>query len=493
MAALDPTEPAEVNENSPSTATPRATLKIVRQPLGDEDDDEYMREILGDDESDSEDEDEDEEEVNGGPSDPSKSKKARKEAALKQLIESIDTADSDEEMEDGPNGLNGLTANKKGKAKATDDDDEESDEDSEDDDEEVEVEEFVLCTLDPEKASSFPSYLALQLTNDQHYQQPLDITIAENERVFFKVTGSHTIYLTGNYVIPDDDGHNHHHKIYDSDSDSEEDEYDLSPDEDELELEMDDEESDILDALEDPRVTEVDSDEEQPPKLVKAEEKKGKNKRSADELDEGASLDDIMAKSLKSEAAAEPKLTKKQLKKLKKNNGEAAAAKVEETKNGEVKSDKADKKVQFAKNLEQGPTGSAEKAKVAEAPLKENTEKGKPTLGVKTVNGVKIDDKKLGSGPAAKKGDRAGMRYIGKLTNGQVFDCKLPYFPTRPVPELTKLQRIRRGSHSHSSLVLARSSRVGTLESLACKSAVSVDSPSPHTSHTEAKPSPECK
>ena len=198
---------------------------------------------------------------------------------------------------------------------------------------------------------------------------------------------------------------------------------------------MDDEESDDLDALEDPRVTEVDSDEEEAPKLIKAtekktEEKKGKNKRSADELDEGASLDDIMAKSLKSEGTAdvEPKLSKKQLKKLKKNNGEASAAKVEETKNGDVKGEKADKKVQFAKNLEQGPTGSAEKAKVAEAvaPAKDKEEKAKAGLGVKTVNGVKIDDKKLGSGPAAKKGDRVGMRYIGKLTNGQVFDCKLP-------------------------------------------------------------------
>jgi FK506-binding nuclear protein len=254
---------------------------------------------------------------------------------------------------------------------------------------------------------------------------------------------------------------------------------------------MDDEESDILDALEDPRVTEVDSEEEAP-KLVKAEEKKGKNKRSADELDESASLDDIMAKSLKSEAAAEPKLSKKQLKKLKKNNGEAAPVKAEETKNGEVKSDKADKKVQFAKNLEQGPTGSAEKAKAAEAvaPVKENAEKSKASLGVKTVNGVKIDDKKLGSGPAAKKGDRAGMRYIGKLTNGQVFDCKYQRFSTVIAPVLTELQRTRRASHSHSSLVLARSSRVGTLESLACKSAASADSPSPHTLHTEAKEYP---
>jgi FK506-binding nuclear protein len=198
----------------------------------------------------------------------------------------------------------------------------------------------------------------------------------------------------------------------------------LSPDEDELELE--DDESDDLDTLENPRVTEVDSDEEEAPKLVAKAEKKGKNKRSADEINEGTSLDDIMAKSLKPEADEEPKLSKKQLKKLKKNNGEAAAAKTEETKNADtkeqssIKSDKSDKKVQFAKNLEQGPTGSAEKAKTEASEQKA----GKAGLGVKTINGVKIDDKKLGSGPACKKGQKVSMRYIGKLTDGKVFDCK---------------------------------------------------------------------
>lgn len=264
----------------------------------------------------------------------------------------------------------------------------------------------------------------------QNFQQPLDITIAENERVFFKVSGTHTIYLTGNYVIPDDNGHNHHHEVYDSESDSDEEEYDLSPDEDELDLE--DDESDDLDTLENPRVTEVDSEDEAPKLVAKVEkekaEKKGKNKRSADEINEATSLDDIMAKSLKPEANEELKLSKKQLKKLKKNNGEAAAIKTEESKIADsgdqpaAKSDKTDKKVQFAKNLEQGPTGSAEKAKTEAAEKKSD----KVGLGVKTINGVKLDDKKLGSGPACKKGNKVSMRYIGKLTDGKVFDCKLP-------------------------------------------------------------------
>jgi FK506-binding nuclear protein len=192
---------------------------------------------------------------------------------------------------------------------------------------------------------------------------------------------------------------------------------------------MDGDESDELDGFEDPRITEVESDEEEAPKLVakadKKTEKKGKNKRAADEIEGAASLDDIMAKSLKADDEDESKLSKKQLKKLKKNNGEAAAAKVEESKAADG-TPKSDKKVQFAKNLEQGPTGSAEKAKPAaatkEAP-KPASKPAEPTT--KTLNGVKMEDKKVGTGKTCKKGDKVGMRYIGKLSDGKVFDCKL--------------------------------------------------------------------
>jgi FK506-binding nuclear protein len=254
--------------------------------------------------------------------------------------------------------------------------------------------------------------------------------------VFFKVSGTHAIHLTGNYVIPDDHGHNSHHEAYDSDDEEDED-YDLSPDEDELELEMEDDESDDLDALEDPRITEVDSEEEVPKLVTKAEkkeakaEKKGKNKRAAEELDDGETLDDLIAKSAKPAEATtngETKLSKKQLKKMKNNSGEAITTKTEEAKKTEPVKDSAaakpDKKVQFAKNLEQGPTGSSDSKVKEETKTDSKDSKPKATLGVKTIKGVKIDDKKLGDGPACKKGDRVGMRYIGKLTDGKVFDCK---------------------------------------------------------------------
>ncbi|GAB7347497.1 hypothetical protein MBLNU459_g4403t1 [Dothideomycetes sp. NU459] len=388
MAAIDPSAAPEGVDG----AAPRATLKLIRAPLLDmEDDDsdfdpEEMDAMLAEGESDEDDESDDD--VNGGPSDPSKSKKALKMAALrKELADEMDV-----EM------TNGKT---KGKGKVLDisedfDDDDEDDED--DDDEDFEPEEFVICTLDP----------------NQNYQQTLDITIGEDERVWFKVSGTHTIYLTGNYVEPD---HQHPHDDYDSeDEDEDEYDYDLSPDEDEL----DDEDSeDELDDLENPRVTEVESEEEAPALVAasKKADKKGKNKRAAEEsADDASTLDALVA------SALDEKLGKKQQKKLKNNAGKAVGAdevalKKEETPKG------SDKKVQFAKNLELGPTGSPAAATAkAEKPKADKAEKPKAAPGVKTVNGVTIDDKKIGTGPAAKKGDRIGMRYIGKLKDGKVFD-----------------------------------------------------------------------
>lgn len=210
----------------------------------------------------------------------------------------------------------------------------------------------------------------------------------------------------------------------------------MSPDEDELDaLEDVDEESDELDDLEDPRITEVDSEEEAP-KVVK-EASKGKNKRPAEDDEDEETLDDIVAKSLKKEEIAPEangeapkklsKAEKKRLKKLKKNDGEAVAV---ETSTPEGKKEAAqtngdsEKKVQFAKNLVQGPTPSVTPPTSQKSDSKSATDsKAKSgSLGVKDVQGVTVDDRKLGSGPAAKKGSRLEMRYIGKLDNGQVFD-----------------------------------------------------------------------
>jgi FK506-binding nuclear protein len=242
---------------------------------------------------------------------------------------------------------------------------------------------------------------------------------------YFKATGPYKIYLTGNFCIPPDVDSDE-----EDDEDSDEDELDLLPEGLEDMSDSEDEE-DELDDLEDPRITEVD-DEDQAPKLTKAAEtlKKGKNKRPAeedepeDDEDEDADMtsEDILKKILKA-PAPEEKLSKKQKKKLKNNAGEAVpttggaekdkkpVAKEEKTKEPANKEGPSNgKKVQFAKNLEQGPT-----------PTKASNQ---AKTGTKNVEGVIIDDRKPGQGKQAKKGDRVELRYIGKLQDGKVFDGK---------------------------------------------------------------------
>ena len=73
------------------------------------------------------------------------------------------------------------------------------------------------------------------------------------------------------------------------------------------------------------------------------------------------------AAGLNGDANGDQKLSKKQLKKLKKNDGAAAAAPVAANKDSEVpSSQKSDKKVSFAKELEQGPTPTKGPEKTAD-------------------------------------------------------------------------------------------------------------------------------
>ncbi|KAJ2901282.1 hypothetical protein MKZ38_001991 [Zalerion maritima] len=377
MAAIDPTADPVVEEGEDKPRIPRSTLKIVRLPPmmdNDSEEDELtedqleeLRALIGND-SDSDSDSDSDDEPKAGPSN-SKSKKH----GAKKLIAALEgtTDDSDEEMEDvKPNG----TKKNKGKAPATGSDDEsglEIDSDSDDDDAEPEI--AVLCTLDTER----------------NYQQPLDVILPADENVGFIVSGTHSVFLTGNLVT-------HYEDEEDSDEEADSD-YDLEPDSDELLEDSSDEE---IDALDNQRITEVDTDdEEDAPKLVAAA--KGSKKRPAE--DEAESLDGMIQ--------AE-KFSKKQLKKMKTNKGDAVPTK--EAKSDKKKEEtKAEKKVQFAKNLEQGPTGSEAK----------KADQKKATSAVTIIKGVKIDDRKIGQGRKVKNGDKVGVRYIGKLENGKQFDA----------------------------------------------------------------------
>jgi hypothetical protein len=156
MAALDPTAPAQTDEENPVL---RATLKLIRVPMdmedSDDEDEDYDPEDIeaitarlreaGAIPEESSDEDDSESEKNGGPSDPVKSKKAKQAALTKKLQEALEA----DEMEIDSSALTNGKA--KGKAKITDVEvSDEDDEDSEDDEGDDEPEEFVLCTLNPE-------------------------------------------------------------------------------------------------------------------------------------------------------------------------------------------------------------------------------------------------------------------------------------------------------------------------------------------------------
>ncbi|KAL8848542.1 MAG: hypothetical protein Q9221_006431 [Calogaya cf. arnoldii] len=114
MAAIDPSAEPEHTGTTNGEIPPRATLKLIydrSNQMDDDDDDEdldgsedgsdgqdFLKALMGGQDSAEEDEDEDEDEdesssddedVNGGPSDPARSKKARKQAAAEQLMKAL--------------------------------------------------------------------------------------------------------------------------------------------------------------------------------------------------------------------------------------------------------------------------------------------------------------------------------------------------------------------------------------------------------------------
>ncbi|KAI9889457.1 MAG: peptidylprolyl isomerase fpr4 [Vezdaea aestivalis] len=432
MAAIDPSEPTS------GDSVNRSTLKLLRQ---EDDYDSYLQSLLGmgdlssgSDESDSE--SDSDTELNGGPSDPAKVYGARAAARMAQMQKDLELREDEDEDMGVPNGLNGrLPRKSKGKQRASSDSEEDSSDEGSDSD--LKLEKAVLCTLDPEK----------------NWQQPLDIVIGGHEKVFFQVIGSHPIFLSGNYIATS----------YAADSSDDNDEGE--DDEDYLDFDAMDEmsmsdESDELDDLEDPRIKEVSSDEEDPesPQLtltngLAGKSQKGKNKRPAE--DEEISLDDLIAKSIKPTAGASEKTngqSKKAGKKEKASQDKKAVADKKDDEDSAAnqsqrkkmknnagkgvspttgENSKSDKKVQFAAKLEQGPSNSAKENKAASSKaettaLKANDDKPKGKQGAmsaRTVDGVKIEDQKIGNGPQAKKGDRVAMRYIGKLQNGKRFDA----------------------------------------------------------------------
>lgn len=154
MAAIDPDEAPEFENDEDTSKPPRATLKIIRAPPGldledsDEDDEDYS--------DDEDEEDSDDEDVNGGPSDKENARKLKAAAVLKNLEEAMEEDDDEEDDEEEEFDLKAAISKLvKGKGPALDDEDSESEEG-------LELDENVICTLSPNQVRSSPALPSIE-------------------------------------------------------------------------------------------------------------------------------------------------------------------------------------------------------------------------------------------------------------------------------------------------------------------------------------------
>ncbi|KAH7055327.1 hypothetical protein BKA57DRAFT_484668 [Linnemannia elongata] len=254
-------------------------------------------------------------------------------------------------------------------------------------------------------------------------QQKLDVAFAEGEEITFSVTGDNVVHLSGNYLPDtgaqdgdeDDYGEDDDDMYggYDQDDDGnivisqgtkrladligDEDEDEDSEDDPDFTGEDDEEDEDDSDDDDDeessnPYAAQVEGDEDDSEEDEDDEEEEDDEENGGDDDDDEDDDDeDEDEDDSEDDEDEEPEPVKK----------EAAPA----TKKQKVSEEKA---------IPIKPKQEATPVKVKEEPKKAH----KKTL----PNGLVIEDTKAGEGARAKSGKKIGMRYIGRLENGKVFD-----------------------------------------------------------------------
>jgi FK506-binding nuclear protein len=248
------------------------------------------------------------------------------------------------------------------------DSDEEEKEDSEEADEDEIIEEFVIATLSPEGKT----------------QQAVDLIISPDEDIAFVATGSYRVDILGNYVT----------HPYDF-SENEEDDEDISGDEYSDEYGSEDDEVDELDYEED----ELDSEDE------------AYIQKALEDIEDASDIEGKISELINDASSKRKRATVEEL-------PEEAEEKPVKTSKKQKKEDA--KKVAFKEELVEGPSASKKEQKKKEvAPVAPQKPKAKQLEG-----GIVIEDRTVGKGKQCKKGDKVGMRYIGKLKKNEkkVFD-----------------------------------------------------------------------
>lgn len=248
-----------------------------------------------------------------------------------------------------------------------DSEDEENKEDEEGDEDEI-IEEFVVATLSPEGKT----------------QQTVDLIISPDEDIAFVATGSYRVDILGNYITHP---------------------YDFSENEDEGEYNSEDEYSDEY-GSEDDEVDELDSEDDD-----LDSEDEAYIQKALEDIEDSSDVEGKINELIGEVAAKRNRATIEELPE------ESEEKPAKETK----KQKKEDaKKVAFKKDLVEGPSASKKEQKKKEVPPPAPQKpKAKQLEG-----GVVIEDRTVGKGRQCKKGDKVGMRYIGKLKKNEkkVFD-----------------------------------------------------------------------
>lgn len=247
------------------------------------------------------------------------------------------------------------------------DSEEENNEEEEGDEDEI-IEEFVVATLSP----------------DGKTQQTVDLIISPDEDIAFVATGSYRVDILGNYVTHP---------------------YDFSENEDEGEYNSEDEYSDEY-GSEDDEVDELDSEDDD-----LDSEDEAYIQKALEDIEDSSDVEGKINELIGEVSAKRNRAT---IEELPEESEEKPAKETKKQKKEEAK------KVAFKKDLVEGPSASKKEQKKKEvSPPAPEKPKAKQLEG-----GVVIEDRTVGKGRQCKKGDKVGMRYIGKLKKNEkkVFD-----------------------------------------------------------------------
>ncbi|KAF9925964.1 peptidylprolyl isomerase fpr4 [Linnemannia zychae] len=271
----------------------------------------------------------------------------------------------------------------------------------------------VLCSLIPGKIE----------------QQKLDVAFAEGEEITFSVTGDNAIHLSGNY-LPDTNGAGDDEEDYEEEEEDVYDRYDrdedgnivisegtkrladLIGDEDEDEDSEDDPDF-TGDDDEDEDDSDDDDDEDNAAAYVgQAEDDEDEDDEEEDDEEENDEEEEAEEEVEEEEAEEEE---------------DSDNDEIEENEDDDGDSDEDEDSEPEPVKVE---APAAKKQKISEEkafPIKshqEDIKKGESKKANKKTlpNGLIIEDTRVGEGARAKSGKKVGMRYIGRLENGKVFD-----------------------------------------------------------------------